>query len=207
MSKHSDTVLTIGHSTHPLEAFVALLKRHDVTAVADVRSAPWSRFNPQFNREPLAGVLEEQGIRYVFLGRELGGRSDDPACHENGRISYARLARTDGFSRGLHRIMHGMSRFRIALMCAEREPLECHRTLLVARALDAQGVDVTHIHADGALEPHTGAMARLLDVLKLPRQDLYRTRDALIDAAVARQEERVAHVNEKLAVQATEQDG
>ena len=90
-------VLTIGHSTHALETFVELLQRHGVTAVADVRAAPYSRFNPQFNREPLAGSLVPRGIAYVFLGSELGGRSDDPSCYENGRISYARLRGTPSF--------------------------------------------------------------------------------------------------------------
>ena len=87
-------IFTVGHSTHAAEAFVALLRTHGVTAVADVRSAPCSRFNPQFNRETLARALEAQRIRYVFLGRELGARPDDPACYEDGRVRYARLART-----------------------------------------------------------------------------------------------------------------
>ena len=206
MNDGCGTLLTIGHSTHPLEAFVALLRRHDVTAVADVRSTPHSRFNPQFNRKALAGALGEQGIEYVFLGAELGGRPGDPACYENGRIRYERVARTERFHGGIHRVLRGMRRYRIALMCAEKEPLECHRTLLVARALDRCGVDVAHIHADGVLERHADAMDRLLDMLKLPRGDLYGTREESSAAAVARQEERVAYVDKRLAPRPPEHD-
>ena len=152
----SAPVLTIGHSNHVLDVFLALLRQHRVTAVADVRSAPYSRFNPQFNREPFAKALEAEGIRYVPLGNELGGRSDDPACYEGGRIRYDRVAATASFRSGLARVVQGAAKYRIALMCAEKEPLDCHRTLLVARALDAQGVDIAHIHADGAGAPPGG---------------------------------------------------
>ena len=199
------TVLTIGHSTHAFEVFTGLLRRHRVSAVADVRSAPYSRFNPQFNREPLIEALETVGIRYVFLGNELGGRSEDPACYEDGRIRYERVAATESFRRGLDRVVDGAARFRIALMCAEKEPLDCHRTLLVARALDAQGADVAHIHADGRLEPHGEAMDRLLDIHKLPREgDLSGTREDLIDTAIAHQAQRVAHPDDKLAPRRSE---
>ena len=206
MNEASGTVLTIGHSTHALEAFVALLQRHHVTAVADVRSAPYSRFNPQFNRDSLADALDAQGIRYVYLGDSLGGRSGDPACYEDGRIRYDRVATTESFKRGLARVVHGAAKHRIALMCAEKEPLDCHRTLLVARALDERGVDVAHIHAGGGLERHREAMDRLLGILNLPRDDLYRTREELIATAVSRQAERVAYVDDKLAARTGEQD-
>ena len=205
MNEASGTVLTIGHSTHALEAFVALLQRHQVTAVADVRSAPYSRFNPQFNRDSFADALDAQGIRYVYLGDSLGGRSGDPACYEDGRIRYDRVATTESFKRGLARVVHGAAKHRIALMCAEKEPLDCHRTLLVARALDERGVDVAHIHAGGGLEPHREAMDRLLGILNLPRDDLYRTREELIATAVSRQAERVAYVDDKLAARTGEQ--
>ena len=205
MNEARCTVLTIGHSTHALEAFVTLLRQHGVTAVADVRSAPYSRFNPQFNREPLAEALGSEAIRYVFLGDALGGRSDDPACYEDGRIRYDRVAATKSFTSGLTRVVQGTARYRIALMCAEKEPLDCHRTLLVARALDEQGVDVAHIHADGRLEAHREAMDRLLDIHRLPREgDLSGTREELIDTAIARQAQRVAHTDDTLVPRPSE---
>lgn len=206
MNELRGTVLTIGHSTHAIEVFVALLQQHHVSAVVDVRSAPYSRFNPQFNRKAFAGALGRQGIEYVFLGGELGGRPDDPACYENGRIRYRRVARTERFRGGIDRVLRGMHRYRISLMCAEKEPLECHRTLLVARALDERGVDVAHIHADGSLEMHADAMDRLLDILKLPRGDLLETREDLIAAAISRQEERIGYVDRRWAGRTAERD-
>lgn len=202
MNTQQLSVLTIGHSAHTIETFVGLLRKHGVTALVDVRSVPFSRFNPQFNKDALERDLKAQGIKYVFLGRELGARSDDPACYENGRVQYACLAKTAVFQSGLGRVMDGATKYRLALMCAEKEPLECHRTLLVARALVERGVAVEHILADGSVESHDGALTRLLELVGLPEQDLFRGRQQLIDEGMARQEERIAFVNEKLAAEA-----
>ena len=186
--------LTIGHSTHVLEAFVALLRRHHVAKVADVRSAPYSRFNPQFNREALARNLTACGIEYVFLGLELGGRSDDPSCYENGRIRYDRVAATPPFRQGLDRVVQDAGGRPAALMCAEKEPLDCHRTLLVAQALKARGVPVEHILADGGLETHAAAMERLLALHGGTQQgELFASPDGRIEWAVARQTERIGY--------------
>ena len=192
MNPHRDrVVLTVGHSNHPQETFLTLLERHRVTALADVRSTPYSRFNPHFNRKSLAAALAARGIDYLYLGRELGGRPDDPACYEDGRIRYDRVARTERFREGIDRVARGPANDRIALMCAEKEPLDCHRTLLVGQALHERGMDVEHIHADGGLEPHPGAMDRLLTGAGLEdaEDDLFRPRpprDALIAEAIAR---------------------
>ena len=202
MSTPHHRILTVGHSTHTLEAFVALLKLHDVTALADVRSAPFSRFNPQFNKDAIERSLKAHGIKYVFLGRELGARSDDRSCYENGRVQYGRLARTELFRSGIERVMQGAEEHCIALMCAEKEPLDCHRTLLVARALEEKGVAVIHILADGRLESQGDAMVRLLAVVGLPRDDFFQSRPDLIAQALTRQEERVAFVDENLAAKA-----
>jgi hypothetical protein len=117
-------------------------------------------------------------------------------------VQYARLARTEAFRQGIERLRKGAAGHRIACLCAEREPLECHRTLLVARALAEEGTEVAHIHADGHLEPHAAAMDRLLDLTGLPRDDLFRSRADLIAEALARQEEQVAYVDAKLAAEA-----
>jgi uncharacterized protein (DUF488 family) len=196
MSITGNKVFTIGHSTHSAEAFIALLRQHGVGAVADVRSSPYSRFNPQFNRDELEGALKATGIHYVFLGRELGARTEDRSCYEQGRVKYGRLASTPLFQSGIDRVQRGAERFRIALMCAEREPLECHRTLLVAKALAGRGVPVVHIHADGRLESHEATLDRLLKNADLAEPDMYRTREDLLSQALARQEERIAYVDE-----------
>ena len=193
-------ILTVGHSNHPWDVFVGLLQRHAVTALVDVRSVPYSRFNPQFNRNRLERELTPCGVQYVFLGRELGARSDDPACYdETGRVQYARLARKPAFRRGVARVIQEAERNRIALMCAEKEPLSCHRTILIAPALERRKVEVQHILADGTLEPHDHAMQRLIDGLKLPTADLFRSRHALVTEALTRRAARIGYVNPKFA--------
>ena len=181
------TVFTIGHSNHSPDVFSNLLSEHRIDVLADVRSAPYSRFNPQFNREPLAVALKRRGIEYTYFGRELGGRPNDPACYEGGRVRYDRIAETERFRDGLIRLAGAASQHRVALMCAEKEPLDCHRTLLVARSLDARDVDVHHILADGTRETQADAMSRLLEQHNLSHQgDLLATREQFITLAVER---------------------
>ena len=195
----SHLVLTVGHSTHPISDFVVLLQGHGATAVADVRSVPYSRFNPQFNQETLGGTLEHYGIRYVFLGRELGGRSKDPMCYEGGQIQYSRLARTDLFLRGLDRVVQGASKYCVALMCAEKDPIDCHRMILVARELVSRRIDVAHILGDGRLELHGETNERLLMRFGLCEPHLFSSRSELIEQAYKAQAERIAYVNEDAA--------
>lgn len=197
-------VFTIGHSTHLFETFVGLLQQHGVTALADVRSEPYSRFNPQFNRAALEQRLTAYGIKYVFLGRELGARSDDQSCYDNGRVQYTRLAQSSLFVSGLERVVNGTKKYHIALMCAEKDPLECHRTLLVARALADRGIAVQHILADGRLESHEAAMERLLDLVGLNQPELFRSNEELIADALTRQEQRVAYASDELASHAAQ---
>jgi uncharacterized protein (DUF488 family) len=188
-------IYTIGHSNHPIERFLALLQQHAITALADVRSTPYSRFNPQFRREKLQAALAGVGIQYVYLGEELGARSQDPSCYDaDGRVSYAKLATTESFRRGLERLQTGMRTHRIAIMCAEREPLDCHRTILVARELDRAGVPITHILADGSLETHGNVMLRLASTLKLTGTDLFNTPADLLERAYEMQGGRIAYV-------------
>ncbi|NEV63525.1 DUF488 family protein [Thiorhodococcus minor] len=189
----SSTLYTIGHSDHALEAFIGLLRQHGLSAIADVRSHPYSRRHPQFNREPLKAALREAGISYVFLGRECGARSEDPDCYAEGRVQYERLAQTALFREGLERIRVGADSYTLALMCAERDPLSCHRTLLVGRALVAQGMAVQHILADGGLESHAMAMQRLRAQLGFAHPDLFSS-DAELEALAYRQQEaRIAY--------------
>ena len=197
MNREETIVLTIGHSKHSEEAFLALLRRHAVTVLADVRSVPYSRFNPHFNRKALESSLESIGTEYVFFGRELGGRPDDPSCYEDGRVRYNRLARTRLFREGLERVIEDAGRERVALMCAEKEPLDCHRTILVGRNLVERGVAVAHILADGSLEPHDETMDRLLDSAGLPREDLLQSREQLIGEALAHRERRIAFASKR----------
>ena len=187
------TVFTIGHSTHSQARLRALLQLHDITAVCDVRSRPYSRRNPQCNREDLKKALDDNGIAYVFLGKELGARSEDAACYDGGKVQYERLAQTNLFRTGLDRIGECIQRYRVALMCAEEEPLDCHRTILVARHLQDLDFAVQHIHADGALERHEAALTRLIRDLKLPDHDMFRSPDDIVTDAYRLQEKRIAY--------------
>ncbi len=193
MSPKTFPVLTVGHSAHTAERFIELLEQYGVTAVADVRTTPYSKFNPAFNLECIKRALQARGIAYIFLGRELGARSKDPACYVDGRVKYELLAGTDAFRRGVDRVAAGASRYHIALMCAEGEPLRCHRTLLVARVLAERGIAVRHIHTNGQLESHEAAMSRLLDLVGLPQTDLFRSRSDLLHEGLLLQEGKVAY--------------
>lgn len=188
-----DAIYTIGHSTHPEEHFVGLLLSHGITAISDVRSKPYSRVNPQYNREELKQTLRIHGISYVFLGKELGARSDDPSCYEYGKVQYDRLAQTQLFQSGIERILIGKKKHRIALMCAEKEPLHCHRTILVTRHLVAAGGKVQHIHANGELESQEEVLRRLMLQLGMPETDMFKSRTDLEREAYERQEQRISY--------------
>jgi uncharacterized protein (DUF488 family) len=189
-----DVIFTIGHSTHPQDRFIDLLRVNGITALCDVRSKPFSSRNSQFNREALEEALPLSGIQYRFLGKELGARSDNPQCYVNGKIQYDLLANTEQFRYGLKRVLVGIRQvFRIALMCAEKEPLECHRSILVARHLDLMGIEVNHIHRSGQLESHSAAMTRLVRMLFLMEDDMFLTPEELVEKAYRRQGERIAY--------------
>jgi uncharacterized protein (DUF488 family) len=131
----------------------------------------------------------------VFLGQELGARSQDPACYDSeGRVSYGKLARTELFRKGIARLRTGMADHRISLLCAEREPLECHRTILVARELVREGVPVSHILGDGSLESHEHALQRLAEALQLARSDLFSNPADMVEQAYDLQAARIAYV-------------
>lgn len=144
---------SIGHSTQSLELLVGLLNRYNVDVVADVRTAPYSKFNPQFNRRDLEFGLREQGLQYVFLGKELGGRPDsDDAYDPDGHVLYERMAETVEFKAGLIRLLEGAGQYRVAMMCSEEDPTDCHRFLLITRVLHTQNIAVTHIRGDGTVQ-------------------------------------------------------
>jgi uncharacterized protein (DUF488 family) len=178
-------VLTIGHSNQSVDNFTSLLKNARVTAIADVRSVPFSRRFPWFSAKALADRLQSRGIAYSALGHALGGRPDDPALYCDGVADYEAMARTAEFHAGLDQVFGGARNQRICLMCAEREPLDCHRCLLVGRALVKRGCAVGHILGNGAIESHTATEDRLLALLKT-KDDLFRDRSTRLAEAYRR---------------------
>jgi uncharacterized protein (DUF488 family) len=187
---------TIGHSKQELEHFLQLLKMHAITAIADVRSSPYSKFNPQFNREVLQTALKENGIAYVFLGVELGPRSENPACYRDGKVQYSRLAKTDLFLHGLERLLAGMKSHRIALMCAEKDPISCHRMVLVCRAVRSEPIEIYHILDDGSVESLRDSERRLMQELKMRQLRMFESPEDLIQRAYDAQGERIAYVGD-----------
>jgi uncharacterized protein (DUF488 family) len=188
----SPTVLTIGHSTHPYETFLRLLREAGATAVADVRTSPWSRHFPQFTAESLKAALPRDGVAYSFLGKELGGRPQDARYYRDGVADYEKMAAAPEFAAGLGRVLEGARKYRLALMCSEQEPLECHRCLLVARALAARGAAVSHILADGRIEPHAETEERLLRITGRAEEDLFATRAERLAEAYRQQNRKAA---------------
>ncbi len=160
-------ILTIGHSNHPLDRFIALIEGAGATALVDVRSAPVSRFVPHFNKDRLAALLAERKIGYLFLGKELGGRPERPELFTDGVADYEKMAEQPPFKSGIVRLLEEAQSQRIAVMCAEADPLDCHRSLLVGRALSRAGADVGHILASGDIITQADIEARLLDLAGL----------------------------------------
>lgn len=199
MTSTENPIFTLGHSNHPRGLFNRLLLQHGIDEVVDVRSAPYSRYTPHFNHDALKHALDDIGIAYAYLGGELGGRPADRSCYDpDGRVRYDRVAETMQFDDGIRGVIRAADERRVALLCTEKEPLECHRTLLVARALAERGVPVSHILADGSLESHDDAMLRLVAAHKLPPDgDMFRTRDDVITEALERQARKFAYVGEK----------
>jgi len=151
--EQSGAVWTVGHSRHEVDQFLKLLEAHGIDVIVDVRTAPYSRMAPQFNRESLRSVLLEAGIQYLHLGAELGGRpSEDHMYDERGHVFYNLVADTDLFKIGIERLLEGIKRFRAAVMCSEGDPSGCHRTLLVGRVLQQHGVIVRNVLPDGSEE-------------------------------------------------------
>ena len=190
-------LFTIGHSTHTIEHFVSLLVTHGVSAVADVRSSPYSEYSPQFNRELIQQKLQDAHIGYVFLGKELGARRTEESCYMRGQAKYEAIRNLPAFREGLDRVLEGIEQYTVTLLCAEADPLACHRTILVCPALKTLRPDlkINHILGDGSLESHEEAERRLIRLHKL-QPELFgelTSMSGLIQKAYDIQAERIAY--------------
>jgi uncharacterized protein (DUF488 family) len=176
-------VLTIGHSTMPLEAFLSTLRASGVTAVADVRSSPFSRRVPHFNREELEVSLKDCGIEYRFLGKELGGRPRTSDLYCEGVADYEKMALEPAFHNGLNRVIKGANEHVVALMYSEHNPLDCHRCLLVSRALANRHVPVAHILGNGRITEQRDIEEALLNLSTNPIDDMFASREDRLASA------------------------
>lgn len=198
VTESKSRVLTIGHSTMSIDAFLAILRQTGVTVVADVRTSPFSRRLPHFSRDELRAALKDNDVKYVFLGKALGGRPLDKRLYCDGVADYERMASEPTFLEGLDRVMKGATEHVIALMCSERDPLDCHRCLLVGRALAERLVHVDHILHDGRLIDHDGIEQKLLEMSGAEMDDLFASRDDRLATAYKKMAKKVAFETAKL---------
>lgn len=152
-AKENKTLWSIGHSRHSIEVFTNLLTVNAIEAVVDVRTSPYSKMAPQFNLAELRQNLKLENIEYIHMGESLGGRpSQNDFYDSDGHVFYDKMAQTDEFQAGLARLIEGVSKYRVAIMCSEGSPLKCHRTLLIARVLQMRGFSVLNILPDGSIQ-------------------------------------------------------
>jgi uncharacterized protein (DUF488 family) len=166
-------IYTIGHSSHTAEHLAALLRQHAIEVLVDTRSAPYSRYTPQFDREALRELVVAAGAKYLYLGDAVGGRPrDEDHYDDQGRALYGRMGKDKDFLDAIARIERGAAEFRIALLCSEEDPAHCHRRLLVGRVLVERGAELLHIRGDGRIDEEA-------DVLKASGKPLTQPQPAL----------------------------
>lgn len=148
----SSKIFTIGYGNRGIETFIQLLKKYEIEILIDIRTNPFSRYNPDYRISKLELHLINNNVRYLFLGKELGGKPVDQSCYTNGEVDYQKIQSKDFFAEGIDQVIAlEKAGFKIALMCAEQSPLKCHRKELVGIHLEAFGYNVSHIDKDGAL--------------------------------------------------------
>jgi uncharacterized protein (DUF488 family) len=171
------TIYTVGHSTHPIEVFLDLLKAYSINCLIDVRSVAASSYNPQYNKEPLTNFLKENGITYLHFAEEFGARHTDPdLLDDEGKVNFELVRKSWNFKQGVERLWQGIDKgFTIALMCSESEPFDCHRFSMVSIALEKDGFDVKHILKDKTLKTNAQLESQLLKKYekKIPQPDMF----------------------------------
>lgn len=186
-------IYTVGYAGRTIEGFIDTLKQYGIEILSDVRSSPWSKWTPDFGKEKLERYVADHHIRYYWMGDQLGARPDSPELYVKGRLSFALMRKQPYFHAGIARLRKGEKKWRIALMCAEKDPLDCHRFGLISRVLDEEGVSVSHILFDNSLEPHQKAMERLAKLEGLKEADLFMDKQERFIRACDRQEKRISY--------------
>jgi len=191
-------IFTIGHSDHKIESFISLIKKFGIDVVADVRSNPYSKHHPQFNKESLKEKLKESGVNYVFMGDELGARPKDSDCYVNGVVDFSILSKKESFKNGIARLIDGIKKnFKIAIMCSEKEPLDCHRTILVSKELKKMGVKISHILYNGKCEDMETTEKRLVNLAGLSIFQMNASEEEQIKTAYKNRENKVYSIQEQ----------
>jgi len=193
-----NTLYTIGYADLRMDRFIHLLKGRAIEAVADVRSSPFSRYYHEFNRENLSSSLKHNGIKYVYLGRELGARRTEEECYVNERVSYDLVYKTEAFQEGVRRLLSGLGKMSVVLLCAEKDPIDCHRAILICRYVRDYPVSIQHILHSERIESHRELEMRLLRLLGLDNMELFRTQHDILQDAYGRQAGRIAFSRDRI---------
>jgi uncharacterized protein (DUF488 family) len=168
-------IYTIGHGTRKIEDLVKALQQFDIGYLVDVRSRPYSRFNPQYNQKTLAESLKQYDITYIFMGDTLGGRPTDPGCYDHtGKVNYEKIKERDFFRQGIVRLESAWQKdVPLAIMCSESKPTECHRSKLIGQVLAAKGIPLQHINESYELRTQEEVMKEINK--DKPGRDLFTT--------------------------------
>ena len=188
-----NTLFTIGYGNLEIKNFIEIVKKNNIEIICDIRSQPYSSYSPAYSQEPLKKVIKENSIKYIFMGDSLGGRSEDMDCYENNRINYEILSQKKTFQDGLDRLLEGLNKYKIAIMCSEKDPEKCHRTLLVARYIKNKHSNIVHIHHNDSLEKHSEFEKRIINLNNKQQQTLLNLED---------EETTLSHVYKKLSKKA-----
>ena len=155
-------IYTIGYGSRALDAFIETLRKYGAQYLADVRSAPYSRYKPEFSKEPLEQALRREGLHYVYMGAELGGMPKDRSCYVNGKVNYNLVREAEFYQKGIARLADASERgLPTAAMCSEAKPEMCHRSKLIGKSLTEAGVETLHIDENGSLLTQEQVMKRL----------------------------------------------
>jgi uncharacterized protein (DUF488 family) len=191
----NNEIYSIGYASYSISDFLKVLADYGIDVVADVRSQPYSRFKPEFNRENLKNVLQTNNIGYAFLGDQCGARIDAPECYVDGKIDFDRVRQNKEFQKGLRRLRKAMENYRIAIMCAERDPINCHRAILICRNLRSEQVVIKHIVENGLVENNLDTEKRLIRIHRLDQALLYPSDAERIEEAYNLQGEIIAYTD------------
>jgi uncharacterized protein (DUF488 family) len=192
-------IYTIGHSNYESDKLIKLLSSHAIEVIADVRQHPYSKYVPQFNKENIERTLSNANIKYVFMGDLLGARPQDINCYTDNRVDFAKLSKASFFQEGISRLLNGSKKYRIALMCAEKDPVTCHRTILVSRELLKNNIKILHILDDSTIEDNETTEKRLLKIHKLENYELFRSdEERLVDAYDRQGKKMAASIDDRI---------
>lgn len=185
---------TVGHSVYSIEEFITLLKQNGINCIIDVRSSPYSKFASQYNREILNNELKKVGILYLFMGDSLGARYEDKSLlFPDGKVDFEKVRESQGFQGGIGRVIDGLQKgYSVSLMCSEKDPFDCHRFVLVSKALQEAGVDIQHITPDSVIL-NSELEEKLFKKYKLSRHDLFSSEEENVESAYRRRNIDIAY--------------